>query len=254
MYLSFQLVDSLTDLLTDWLTVCVCVFDSHDYVAAGGQRSQLVIRHLPTNWWACLCAVFGSSLMAGHLTRFGQTTVGGSINNSLEISKHLNDTRILICNNDETIKVHALPSLSRVACLKLPTSVNSSKMERWMTFLFSFHSFIHSSRLLIHSFTCSFYLSVCVLAAVSPDGRKMIAVGDTNQVFVHDISTAAGYKLTSTLTSKPKGMTRSSIWLLIWMASYTRRCLFLLLECFIGQVCRVMSRWLGVCMGYSKQS
>lgn len=40
---------------------------------------------------------------------FAQTTVGGSINNALCISRHPRGSdgpRLLICNNDETIKVH----------------------------------------------------------------------------------------------------------------------------------------------------
>lgn len=59
------------------------------YVAAGGQRSQLMVRDLDSNW-------------------FAQTTVGGSINNAMCISKHPKGSmgpRLLICNNDETIKV-----------------------------------------------------------------------------------------------------------------------------------------------------
>lgn len=61
-----------------------------------------------------------------------QTTVGGSINNALCISKHprtsdtlhAGDTRLLVCNNDETIKVYSIPSLQRVTTLGLPTAVN----------------------------------------------------------------------------------------------------------------------------------
>lgn len=40
-----------------------------------------------------------------------------------------------------------------------------------------------------------------LLAAVSPDGRKMIAVGDSNQIQMYDISSASGYKKVHTLTT-----------------------------------------------------
>jgi len=121
----------------------------HGFVAAGGQRSQLMVRELATNW-------------------FAQTTVGGSINNAMCISTHLGGSpRLLICNNDETIKVYSLPGLQRVASICLPTAVNY----------------------------CS----------VSPDGTKMVAVGDSNQVFMYDVG-ANGYTKTSTLTgSKDAG-------------------------------------------------
>ena len=78
------------------------------YLAAGGQRSQLVVRHLNSAWQ-------------------GSTAVGGSINNAICISQHLNDTRILISNNDETIKIYSLPSLTRVTDITLPTAVNYGK-------------------------------------------------------------------------------------------------------------------------------
>ncbi|KAJ3386037.1 hypothetical protein HDU92_002749 [Lobulomyces angularis] len=112
------------------------------YVAAGGQRSQLMVRQLASNW-------------------FAQTTVGGSINNAMCISEHLNGARLLICNNDETIKVYSLPGLQRMASISLPTAVN--------------------------------------YCAVSPDGRKMVAVGDSNQVFLFDVN-SSGYQKVATLT------------------------------------------------------
>jgi len=114
------------------------------YIAAGGQRSQLIVRNLSSNW-------------------YGQTTVGGSINNALNISNHLDETRILVCNNDETIKVFSLPSLNRVTSIQFPTAAN--------------------------------------YAAVSPDGRRMVAVGDSNQVCLYDISAAAGYRKIASMHS-----------------------------------------------------
>ncbi|KAI9208721.1 WD40-repeat-containing domain protein [Polychytrium aggregatum] len=114
------------------------------YLAAGGQRSQLIVRNLSNNW-------------------FAQISVGGSINNAMSISNHLGSTRLLVCNNDETIKVYNLPSLQRITNISLPVAVN--------------------------------YVSV------SPDGKKMVAVGDSNQVFLYDISPTGGYQKISTLTA-----------------------------------------------------
>lgn len=39
-----------------------------------------------------------------------------------------------------------------------------------------------------------------VVGSVSPDGRKMVAVGDSNQVFLYDISVAGGYQKIGTYT------------------------------------------------------
>ena len=72
------------------------------------------------------------------------------------------DTRLLVCNNDESIKVYSLPSLQRITTLGLSTAVN--------------------------------------FASVSPDGKKMCAVGDSNQVFIYDVSTSGFYQRIATLT------------------------------------------------------
>ena len=53
-------------------------------------------------------------------------------------------TRLFICNNDESIKVFEIPTMRRICELKMPFAVNNVK--------------------------------------VSPDGKKMIVVGDSSQV------------------------------------------------------------------------
>lgn len=68
-----------------------------------------------------------------------------------------------MCNNDETIKVFALPSMEHVSTLRLPTAVNG--------------------------------------VSVSPDGTKMVAVGDTNQVFLYNASATGAYEQVGTLTT-----------------------------------------------------
>ena len=77
------------------------------------------------------------------------------------ISDHLGSVRIYICNNDETIKVYSLPDLQRITTINLPTAVN--------------------------------------YASISPDGSKLLAVGDSPQVYLYDISKNGSYQRTSTL-------------------------------------------------------
>ncbi|KAI9011494.1 WD40-repeat-containing domain protein [Gaertneriomyces semiglobifer] len=124
------------------------ITSGHGYLAAGGQRSQLTVRSLTENWHA-------------------STTVGGSINNAMNMFvtpyAPSSSPRLLICNNDETIKMYALPSMQRVATISLPTAVN--------------------------------------YASVSPDGRRMVAVGDSNQVFVFEGSSGDTWTRVATLTA-----------------------------------------------------
>ena len=101
----------------------------YGYLAVGGQRSQLVVSSLSSEWSA-------------------HTNVGGSINNALAIS-NLTEPRILVCNNDESIKIVSLPTLEKTGSISLPTAAN--------------------------------------YVAVSPDQQKMVAVGDSNQAFLYDI-------------------------------------------------------------------
>ncbi|KAJ3119622.1 hypothetical protein HK100_000219 [Physocladia obscura] len=79
------------------------------------------------------------------------------------ISQYANQPRLFICNNDETIKIYTLPGLQRITSIQLPTAVN--------------------------------------YASVSPDGKKLCAVGDNNQVFLYDVTGQGGYTKISTLTA-----------------------------------------------------
>jgi WD40 repeat protein len=90
-------------------------------------------------------------------------SVGGSINNAISISHHGGQQRILLCNNDETIKVYSLPDLQRITTLMFPTAVN--------------------------------------YASISPDGRKMVVVGDTSQVFMYNIKSDGTYERVGSMTA-----------------------------------------------------
>jgi len=108
------------------------------YVAAGGTRSQLVVKNLDNDWEK-------------------ELIVGGSINNSINISQHCGETRLLISNNDETIKVYSLPSLLHITDIQLTTAVNYT--------------------------------------SVSPDGTKLVAVGDSSEVFLYDIRNSGYHQI-----------------------------------------------------------
>ncbi|KAJ3199816.1 hypothetical protein HDU82_000126 [Entophlyctis luteolus] len=79
------------------------------------------------------------------------------------ISSFAGQARLFICNNDETIKVYDLPGLQRLASISLPTAVNYT--------------------------------------SVSPDGTKLCAVGDSNQVYLYEVTGQGSYTQISTLTA-----------------------------------------------------
>lgn len=107
------------------------------YLAVGGQRSQLAVRQF------------------GDEDYQAQTTVGGAINNALHICEHLGETRLLVCNNDETIKIFRLPSMEHIGDIRTSSAVNS----------------------------------VCQ----SPDGRFLVAAGDSGEVVLYGVSASQGY-------------------------------------------------------------
>ena len=97
--------------------------------------------------------------------RVAQTAVGGAINNSLVLSNHgEDDVRLMICNNDQSIKIFSVPSMNLITTLNYNSAVNN--------------------------------------VGVSPDGTRMAVVGDSNQIHLHSISSSNEYKKMTTLTGK----------------------------------------------------
>lgn len=92
--------------------------------------------------------------------RMAQTSIGNAINNAMHISQHQCDVRLLVCNNDETVKIFSLPNLEHITSVNLHVAVNG--------------------------------------LSVSPDGTKMVAVGDTNQAFLYSIQ-GTSYRLVASL-------------------------------------------------------
>lgn len=125
------------------------------------------------------------------MCRVAQTTVGGAINNSLVLSKHGNDdVRLMVCNNDQSIKVFSVPSMNLVATMTFENAVNN--------------------------------------VGVSPDGKLMAVVGDSNQVQLHSISTSGEYKHISALTAM-----KDAAFSVSWDSSSTR----FATSCQDGHVC-----------------
>jgi len=131
-----------TFLLKDLTFAPTSITAGSGFLAAGGQRSELVVRELHGNWAVT-------------------TTTGGSINNGVSIADTNGENRLMVCNNDETIKVFSLPTMHLIDNLCLPTAVNG--------------------------------------VTVSPDGRHMVAVGDSNEIFVFSITNSGEYVHTASI-------------------------------------------------------
>eukprot|EP00736_Rhodelphis_marinus_P000943 Rmarinus@m.18191 len=131
-------------------TIMLCDFEPTSmtvgcgYVAAGGQQSQLKVVSLEND------STVGSVCY--------DAKIGDSVNNALNVTRHCGETRLLVSNNDETIKVFSLQTMDEVATIQCGVAINYS--------------------------------------AVSPDGKHMVAVGDSDHTFLFDTN---GYKLMSTL-------------------------------------------------------
>eukprot|EP00033_Pygsuia_biforma_P005035 GCRY01005527.1.p1 GENE.GCRY01005527.1~~GCRY01005527.1.p1 ORF type:complete len:334 (-),score=43.57 GCRY01005527.1:932-1933(-) len=103
-----------------------CMTASKEYLVAGGQNSQLTLMDRLSN-----------------RTLFN-TGVGGSINNSLLLTPTKSPEKLLISNNDCTLKIFSLPSMTHLHNIDSNVAVNH--------------------------------------ASVSPDQRFLITLGDTPQV------------------------------------------------------------------------
>ncbi len=96
------------------------------------------------------------------------TSLGGAINNCVHIARHTDRSRLFVCNNDETIKVFDLPSMNHFCTLRASTAVNG--------------------------------------VSVSPDGTKMISIGDSDNVALYNVTWNGSYEKVGTLaTTKDAG-------------------------------------------------
>ncbi|OAG28877.1 hypothetical protein NEDG_01016 [Nematocida displodere] len=110
-------------------------------IGIGGQRSQLVVKNVLSGTEQKICT-------------------GGSINNGVEIFCNSGDIRVLVCNNDETIKEYSLSNMKRQSVLIHKAPVNN----------------------------CS----------VSADGKMLATVGDNNEINLFSIDKEK-YRLVKTL-------------------------------------------------------
>ncbi|GMH33131.1 hypothetical protein BSKO_00965 [Bryopsis sp. KO-2023] len=114
-----------------------CMTVGEGYIAAGGPTSQLMITQLSD----------GSEVY--------RDDVGGTVNNSLLIKDGPMGLLLYVCNNDETVKVYSLPSMTPHTTLKFPVSMN--------------------------------------YAAVDDQCEYMVSVGDSNVTYLHQ-ATPSGYQ------------------------------------------------------------
>lgn len=81
-------------------------------------------------------------------------TVGGTVNNALHVGRHpgSGELRLYVCNNDDSVKVFALPSMAPLATIRTPVPAN--------------------------------------YAALSPDGAHLVVVGDCSSTLLYEAGPA----------------------------------------------------------------
>lgn len=119
-------------------------------MAVGGQRSQLVVKHTSTGWVKA-------------------KTIGGQINNCVTLMVEgragVGGPKVVVGNNDETIRILSLPDLGTDTCIQVGAAVNYRTQLK----------------------SCPIYF-IFALVSVSPDGRMMACVGDMNEVYIYDLT------------------------------------------------------------------
>ncbi|KAJ2081426.1 hypothetical protein H4R24_002361 [Coemansia sp. RSA 988] len=142
----------LGDLEFDPVTMAV----GGDFIVVGGQRAELAVARLSDPMSRTVVRSGGSinnfvtldrppSVMPRRRFRDSAAFVDDGVT-SVNIMSNRSLPRLLVCNNDRTVRLMSLPDLDLITELNFPTAVN--------------------------------------YAAVSPDGTKMCVVGDTNQVYL----------------------------------------------------------------------
>ncbi|KAJ2740793.1 hypothetical protein GGI20_005610, partial [Coemansia sp. BCRC 34301] len=129
-----------------------------DFIVVGGQRAELAVARLSDGCSSTVVVRSGGSInnfvaldqhvsaaMPRRRFRDSAAFVEDGVTN-LNIMSNPSTPRLLVCNNDHTVRLLSLPGLDLLTELKFPTAVN--------------------------------------YAAVSPDGTKMCVVGDSNVVFL----------------------------------------------------------------------
>jgi len=112
---------------------------AHGFLATGGTKSELDVFSLTEGTTIC------------------KNYVGGNVNNALHIGKdNSGELRLFLSNNDKTVKVFSLPSMTVIVTLTFPIAIN--------------------------------------YASLSPDGNFLVAVGDSNQTYLYSAVQNSGYQ------------------------------------------------------------
>ncbi|KAI8993154.1 WD40-repeat-containing domain protein [Pilobolus umbonatus] len=116
----------------------------HGYWASGGQRGDLTLKDINSDYQVSI-----------------STAPGNTINNGLCFSKQNGEIKLLVSNNDGSIRVFTVPGLELIETINFRSAVNYT--------------------------------------SVSPDGKRMITVGDDNRVQLFNISNSGEYEKSKTL-------------------------------------------------------
>ncbi|KAF7727500.1 hypothetical protein EC973_007478 [Apophysomyces ossiformis] len=109
------------------------------------------------------------------------------MNNGTSLAQYNNEVRMAICNNDHTVKIYSVPTMERIAVLNFTSPINHGKTN---VILIQLSMGTHHPMGGVGGFD--------TVASTSPDGRKMVCVSDTGNVYLYDIR-ASDYQLMATM-------------------------------------------------------
>jgi len=121
-----------------------CMAAGYGYWASGGQRGDLTLKDMNSDYLVSIT-----------------TAPGNTINNGLCFSKQNGQIKLLVSNNDGSIRIFTVPELQLVGALNFRTAVNCT--------------------------------------SISPDGSKMVTVGDDNRVQLFNISASGEFEKSNTM-------------------------------------------------------
>lgn len=130
--------------------------------------------------------LYSVSVLTQKYVRSMQVNTGSGMNNAISLSSYGdNESRVTVCNNDHTVKIYSLPNLQRLTTLNMPSPINHGKREK--TLMSNAHPFL-----------------MYKIASTSPDGRKMVCVSDSGDVYFYDIR-ASDYRQVAAMKGKRQG-------------------------------------------------
>lgn len=110
----------------------VCLASRFGYFAVGGHDSQVAVGQMPVGDMDDGDDGSITSESGEEARLLTDCVIGGSINNACHLAKieGYNEVNLLLCNNDRTIKIFSLPTMSLLSTIRHGIAVNHCAVDR----------------------------------------------------------------------------------------------------------------------------